>query len=148
MIKRPEHLMGREKEYPLTLENALNLADHLASVNYVRGRYGESLVVSSGYRPGHYNKQAGGAANSSHLRLLATDFKDHKKVVRQFPDGKYLIGEFANWCMDNIKELEAAELWLEDPRYTNGWAHLQSVRASQRVFIPSATAKITAEKVG
>lgn len=144
MITRDEILMGREKEYPLTMELAINLADFMGSINYIRGRYGRPLSTSSGYRPGHYNKDAGGAKDSTHLYCLASDSSDHKKVIREIDGKKYLIGEFANWCLDNLKELEIAGLFMEDPRYTDGWVHLQkrTPPSLKRVFIPSATARM------
>jgi len=125
MIRLPEFLMGRHLEYPLTLELALNAAQLLAAINYLRGVYGKPLTVSSGYRPGHFNKRAGGAKNSSHLTCEAIDIAD--------PDGK-----FGEWCLANLHHLEHANLYLENPAYTPGWAHLQARRpvSGNRVFIP------------
>lgn len=125
MITLKEFLMGRESMYPLDMEKALNAASLLASVNYIRGVYGKPLSVSSGYRPGHFNKQAGGATNSSHLWCQAIDLRDPN-------------AEFAKWCLDNLKELEKAGLYLEDPAYTKGWVHLQTraTRSGRRVFKP------------
>lgn len=124
MITLKEFLMGREKEYPLTLELALNAASLLAAINYIRGVYGESLTVSSGYRPGKYNVRAGGAKNSSHMTCEAIDLHD---------DGK-----FANWCVNNLKELEKAGLYMEDPASTKGWVHLQirKTKSGKRIFKP------------
>lgn len=125
MITVDEFLMKRHEEFPLTKELLLNLAVTLAAVNYIRGRYGKPLMASSGYRPAYYNTQAGGAKKSPHLKCQAIDILDSS-------------GEFAQWCMQNLPELARSGLYMEDPMYTEGWVHLQSVPPSsgQRVFIP------------
>lgn len=125
MITLKEFLMGREKDYSLTLDFALNAAQTLAGVNYLRGLYGRPLSVSSGYRPGSYNKKAGGAKNSSHLSCEAIDIADP-------------TGHFAKWCILNLNEVKNAGLYLEDPDHTPGWVHLQTraPMSRNRIFIP------------
>jgi uncharacterized protein YcbK (DUF882 family) len=125
MIKLEEFLMSRDKEYPLSIEQALNAAKTLAAINYIRGRYGKPMKCSSGYRPGHYNKNAGGANNSAHLTCEAIDIED-------------LDGSFAKWCLANLKELEKAGLYMEDPASTPNWVHLQTrlPKSGNRIFIP------------
>lgn len=123
MITAKEILMGREKEYPLNSEQIENLLDLLPRINLVRFHYTKPLIVSSGYRPGHYNKAAGGAKNSCHLACQAVDFKDPK-------------GDLAEWCLENMDILERAGLYLEDPRHTKGWVHLQSRPTRNNPFIP------------
>lgn len=123
MIKLDEFLMGRDAQYALSTEQALNAASLLAAINYIRGRYGKPMSVSSGYRPGHFNKAAGGAERSSHLTCEAIDIRD-------------VDGEFAAWCLANQDELEKAGLYMEDPSYTKGWVHLQTRKTSQRIFKP------------
>ena len=83
------------------------------------------MIVSSGYRPGHYNKDAGGAKGSAHAVCLACDFKDP-------------TGDLDQWCMDHLDVLEQCGLYLESPNHTLGWCHL-TIRApgsGDRVFIP------------
>ena len=125
MVKLSEFLMGRDKTYPLSLELAVNAAQLLSAINYIRGVYGKPLSVSSGYRPGVFNRAAGGAKNSSHMTCEAIDLRDSD-------------GEFAQWCLDNLDELEKAGLYMEDPSHTPGWVHLQSraPRSGKRVFLP------------
>ena len=76
MISRDEILMHRDAEFPLTPELEANLAKLLEAVNKLRALYGQPMYVSSGYRPGHYNKAAGGAPNSPHPQCQAVDFHD------------------------------------------------------------------------
>jgi hypothetical protein len=125
MIHVEEFMMNRQKEYPLTLALALNAARLLASINYIRGVYGRPLMVSSGYRPGHFNTQAGGAKNSAHLSCEAIDILDSD-------------GRFADWCVENQHELAKAGLYMEHPDYTVGWVHLQirPTPSGNRIFIP------------
>lgn len=139
MITPSEFFMGREKEYPLTLPLALNAAKTLAGINYLRGRYGKPLSCSSGYRPGRFNKAANGASSSSHLTCEAIDCQDKEpNVWRMFEGESHLITHFANWCLDNLDELRKAGLFLEDPRWTKSWTHLQTrtPRSLSRVFKP------------
>jgi uncharacterized protein YcbK (DUF882 family) len=123
LISRDEILMGRDKEYPLTLEMSKNLDKLLAAVNVVRAQYGKPMTVSSGYRPGKYNTAAGGAKNSSHMTCEAVDFKDPK-------------GELTRYILQNLDLLERAGLYMESPSRTQGWVHLQTRKTHNRVFLP------------
>ena len=125
MISVQEALMKRHEEFPLNMELLMNLAELMAAINYIRGRYGKPLMVSSGYRPGYYNTQAGGAKKSPHISCEAIDVLDSS-------------GEFAKWCLENTHELAKAGLYMEDPEYTIGWVHLQTrkPRSGKRVFKP------------
>lgn len=118
--------MGREEEYPLSIAQAINMASLLASVNFLRAVYGKPLKVNSGYRPGKYNKAAGGAAKSPHLMCQAIDLDDNKE------------GALAAWCLSNLELLANIGLYMEDPAYTEGWVHLQILRpvSGNRVFVP------------
>lgn len=83
-------------------------------------------VVSSGYRPPEVNAETPGAAkDSNHMLCRAVDIAD--------PDGR-----FTDWCSKNMDLMAHFELWQEDPRWTKGWVHLQSVppKSQHRIFIP------------
>lgn len=128
MIYTREILMGRDSEYPLTPELQENLDRLLVAVNLVRRVWGRPMIVSSGYRPGHYNRVAGGSSRSAHLTLEAIDILDTR-------------GELAQYLLNNLSLLEDSGLWMEDPRYTKtgpdgGWVHLQTRPTRNRVFIP------------
>lgn len=117
MITREEILMGRDKQFPLTSELEANLARLLTAVNAVRKAYGKPMVVSSGYRPAHFNTAAGGAKRSAHMICMAVDFRDPN-------------GEIDKWCDENQDLLESLGLWQEHPDATKGWCHLDiAVRA-------------------
>jgi uncharacterized protein YcbK (DUF882 family) len=124
-IKRQEILMGRDKDYPLTQEFEENLEKLLIAVNKVREAYGKPMIVSSGYRPGKFNNSAKGAKLSAHLTCEAADFRDAD-------------GSFAKWCLQNIRILVDAGLYMEEPAHTRGWVHLQTrpTRSGRRVFLP------------
>jgi uncharacterized protein YcbK (DUF882 family) len=121
MITRDEILMGRDKEYKLTPDLEANLQMLLIAVNKLRKLYGKPMHVSSGWRPGHYNKAAGGAKNSSHLTCEAVDFKD--------ADGK--IKDFIT-----LKILEDCGLYMEAPHKTPTWCHVQIRPTKNRIFTP------------
>ena len=123
MVTAKEVLMGRDEKYTLTKEQIDNLFNLLPRINFIRFCYAKPLIVSSGYRPGEFNSPASGATKSSHLVCRAVDFVDS-------------TGEFAKWCLDNVALLEEAGLYLEDPKHTIGWVHLQSTPTKSNPFIP------------
>lgn len=127
MISVTEYLMGRHEEYPLSVTQAMHMADLLSRVNYLRAVYQKPLKVNSGYRPGKYNTEAGGAPKSPHLMCQAIDLAD--------PDG-----HFASWLIGHKRLLTELGLYMEDPSYTNGWVHLQTTKPASGniVFIPYA----------
>lgn len=130
MISRDEILMGRDRDYPLTPDLMQNLDKLLIAVNKLRDAWGKPLIVTSGYRPGHYNKSAKGAIKSAHTTCEAVDFKDAD-------------GEFGKWCLANLPLLEECGLYMESPAYTHEppgkrWIHVQirPTKSGKRVFIP------------
>jgi len=123
LITRDEILMNRDAEFPLTPELEANLANLLIALNKFREIYGIPMIVTSGYRPGHYNTDAGGAANSPHITCEACDFHD--------PDGA-----IDTYCTHNLNVLIECGLYLENPPDTIGWSHLQVRPTINRVFLP------------
>ena len=121
MISRDEILMGREKEFPLSQSQEFNLNILLHCVNLLREAYGKPMYVSSGYRPGRYNKAAGGAKGSAHLSCEAVDFKDADGKLKQF------ITE------DLLKK---CGLYMEHPDDTPTWVHVQIRPTKNRIFNP------------
>ena len=123
MITAEEILMGRDEQYPLDEQQKANLLDLLPRLNFLRARYGKPMVVSSGYRPLPINKKVGGAKNSAHVACQAVDFFDH-------------TGELAQWCKEHLDLLNQLGLYMEDPRYTVGWLHLQARPTRRNPFAP------------
>jgi len=121
MISRDEILMGRDVEFPLTPELETNLSNLLTAVNKLRTLYGKPMIVNSGYRPGHYNTDAGGAPNSSHEVCEAIDIRDEDNEVKK-------------WITVDI--LEQCGLYQEDPASTISWCHVQIRPTINRIFIP------------
>ena len=121
MITRDEILMGRDKEFPLSTELETHLSSLLVAVNKLRTLYGKPMFVSSGYRPGHYNWDAHGAANSPHITCQAVDFVDKDKALKK-------------WITPEI--LEKCGLYQEHPDYTPTWVHVQIRPTKNRVFKP------------
>ena len=120
---REDCLQGRDKQYPLTPELEANLVKLLTAINTVVDAYGKVPIITSFYRPGHWNVAAGGAKASAHLTCQAVDFAD--------PDGK-----FDAWCVKNIALLKSVGLRLESPKYTVGWVHLDLKGTPGHIFIP------------
>lgn len=125
-ITRNEILMGREKEFPLSEELEKNLEKLLKALNQFREIYGKPMQVSSGYRPAGYNESAGGAKKSNHMICLACDFVDLESALDSY-------------CVGNQDILEQCGLYLEHPKWTKTWCHLQAIKpaSGKRIFIPS-----------
>lgn len=119
--------MNRDKEYPLTPQLERNLNELLLRINKFRNIYGKPMFVSSGYRPLALNKKAGGAKKSNHMSCLACDFVDSD-------------GLLDSYCITHLDVLKDCGLYLEHPKWTKGWCHLEIIPppiSGNRVFIPS-----------
>lgn len=91
--------------------------------------------VASGYRPAGANAATSNAAvRSTHLTCEGIDLQDH-----------LMNRDLAVWCCKNQDKLAAADLYMEDPRWTGGrtntdpWVHLQSrgPKSGKRIYVPS-----------
>lgn len=131
MISLTEFLMGREKQSPLSVEQALNAADLLSRVNYLFGRLNLRAAVTSGYRPSVVNYVNNGAKKSAHLSCQAIDLLDHH-------------GKIGILLSKRTDLLEECGLYLENPSFTKKekdgtityWTHLQSRPTKNRIFNP------------
>lgn len=126
MITLEEYLMGRDKQAPLTIEMHIDALSTVAKANELLEKFGSMRRVTSGYRPSFINEHIKNAArHSNHMVCRAIDLADG--------DGK--LDEF---CTNNLKLLDEIGLWLELPKSTPGWAHVQIVppKSGNRVFIP------------
>ena len=108
-FKTSEYLKDREIEYPLDEALKQNMKALLSKLDTVRLDWGRPLSISSGYRPGKYNKAAGGAKNSAHLSCEAVDVVD-------------ATGDLADFLTED--RLIAYGLYLENPARTPGWLSL------------------------
>lgn len=123
MISLQELLMGRAKMEDLSSEVQENGKDLLIKLNQFRTEYGSPMYVTSGYRRPEDNSAANGSKRSAHMSLQACDFKDE--------DGK--LFEFIK---NDPSILERCDLYMEDPRWTPNWIHLQNRAAGRRIFLP------------
>ena len=123
MISMDEILMGRANFQDLSPELQANGNALLTAVNAFRTEYGIPMIVTSGYRLDADNVAAGGAKNSAHMTLQACDFRDSDGALFEFIKKDPTI-------------LDRCGLWMEDPRWTSNWVHLQVRPASVRVFLP------------
>lgn len=121
MITRNEVLMGRDALYPLDDKKEANLTKLLEAVNTLRFLYGKPMYVSSGYRPGEFNVKAHGAKNSAHTSCEAVDFHDKDRSLVKF-------------CTPDI--LEQCGLYMENPKSTLTWTHVQIRTTTSRIFNP------------
>jgi hypothetical protein len=137
MITLEQYFMGRDQLFPDECNEIIraNAARTVLRTNQLKqlAAIRDFFVfvepeVASGWRPLAVNDATSNAAeHSRHIIAEALDTHD--------PDRK-----FARWCLRNLNELETIGLWMEDPRWTPHWVHLQIVPplSGRRVYIPSA----------
>lgn len=114
LTRDPQRGINRAIEYPPDMTVAGNLNTLATRLNKLVRRLPASflpLVITSGYRPGHYNTNAGGAYNSPHKLGKAVDLSNVGNAL-----GSYL--------KENQSILEECELWAEDPDATLKTQHL------------------------
>lgn len=92
---------------------------------------GVSGSGSGGFRP---ENSRVGAAHSKHKIAHAVDSYDPHR-------------QFASWCMGHLEALDRIGLWMEDPRWTPSWVHLQDLPpgSGKTVFVPSSADALTGQ---
>lgn len=132
MITVDQYLMGRTDGMTEALwSNARNMvlrANRLYAHYQLDNPTAPVWRVSSGRRTPEINASIPGAApQSNHLQCNALDIVDRDRAI-------------SRWVAANLHDLADLDLWLEDPRCTPTWVHIQQVppRSGNRVFIPSA----------
>jgi hypothetical protein len=135
MITLAQYLMGRDLKYACSDEVRSNARLTVAKTNQLKALAvadgiefpDDSTEVASGWRPEGVNECTSNAAKlSTHIIAKALDTRDPKRL-------------FARWCLRNLDKLAEIGLWMEDPRWTPDWVHLQTVPpgSGKRVYIPS-----------
>ncbi len=148
MITLQDYWMGRDARYaaelmPEIMQNAElliqrvgTLLERAAAENVNPGIDEETCTcVASGWRPKSVNdRTANASATSLHLKGMGVD-------LREAP-GRAL----ARFCLRNLDLLAELELWMEDPRWTPTWVHLQMAApgSNDRVFVPSSAPPLVA----
>jgi hypothetical protein len=131
--------MGRNEKYQVewtgaVQENArlllgkVNALLEIADMQDAGPKYMHESCVVSGWRPRAVNDRTSNAGlQSLHITGEAVDLRDWNDR------------RFARWCLRHADELRRLALWMEDPRWTPSWVHLQSrpPRSGRLVFIPS-----------
>lgn len=123
-------LMGRDKQYPAeyTQELQNNATAFLERLNSFLEEVGiEHAEVSSGWRPAAINANIANAAKKSlHMICKACDLKD-------------MDGKLDELCGSKPELLRKYGLFMEDPKSTPNWCHLdngQRADRPSRIFIP------------
>lgn len=78
---------------------------------------------AGGFRPPNSGT---GAPNSTHKTAHAVDVYDPQR-------------RFASWCLAHLDRVREHGLYMEDPRWTPGWVHLQDVppKSGKLCYVPS-----------
>lgn len=133
VITIEQYWMGRDKQFPDLLsetvkQNAFAWVMHITTL--LKLAEVDGIIrneLSSGWRPHIINDVTSNAAKkSSHIVGLGGDIKDPDRA-------------FAQWCVNNTDKLAACGIWMEDPRWTPTWVHLQITppKSGKRIYIPS-----------
>ena len=132
MITLHAYWLGRDVTHAeeLTEEINRNAQVTVSKANELLARAGRNDIntVNSGWRPQGVNDTTrNSAAVSSHLTAQAVDLPDTDRTL-------------AEWCVDNLDVLKEIGLWMEDPRWTPTWVHLQTKppKSGKIVYIPSS----------
>lgn len=127
MITLAGFYKGRDVKFAKELTDTIkaNAKDLMQKVNRLLVIAGlTDRDATSGWRPSAVNAATIGAAKkSNHMLGLAVDVADADKQLQR-------------WCLANLNILEELGLWMEHPRDTPTWCHLQTVppRSGRRVF--------------
>src|SRR3990167_790920 len=132
MITLEDYWMGRDATYveELTDEIRGNAAIVVERVNHIleESSFQHLGRVNSGWRPRGVNDRTSNAAKGSkHLSGEAVDLADPGRL-------------FARCLWSTPSLLETCALWMEDPRWTPTWVHLQIVPpgSGRHIFVPSS----------
>lgn len=127
MIEVDDYLCGLTNEIRTNAAKTVEKANAFLERAFKDGIPSYSPTFTSGWRPEKFNHLIPGSSlYSKHMKGEAIDLYD--------PNG-FLAG-FAT--RDNAAVLEELDLYIEDPKYTKGWLHLQIIPpgSGKRVFIP------------
>lgn len=115
------HKWKKEDVDAIILRNLEDLCRKVNALGYLPPMYATSCLRSLKDQL-RINPKAIG---SSHLYGCAVDISDPQ-------------GRLAGWLKNHPELLVNCGLWMEDPRYTKGWVHLQSYapKSMNRIFIP------------
>ena len=123
LLKAGSHKWDKKDVDDITLRNLDDLCRKINALGYVPAMYASSCLRSIKDQK-RINPKAMG---SSHLYGCAVDIADK--------DGK-----LAKWLLsiEGQRKLIECGLWMENPKYTEKWVHLQSYcpKSMNRYFVP------------
>lgn len=125
-ISMSDFLMGRAKLEDLSEELIGNANTIVPRANQLLDAFGSSRGCNSGYRTSSDQDRINpGAPLSKHTICAAIDLEDKDGKLKAF-------------CLANLQVLESIGLWIEDPKATPTWLHIQCLppKSGHRIFIP------------
>lgn len=125
ILTTQEKHLEREQSPECTTEVRIHAADLAERVSRLCDRLGIRPSITSGFRTASANSSAGGKVASAHMTGEAVDIADPK-------------GEIGAAVLSDPGLLSEFDLYVEDPRFTKGWVHLQirATKSGRRIFIP------------
>jgi sulfatase maturation enzyme AslB (radical SAM superfamily) len=122
IINLQDYWKGRDYKFQsqLTDDIITNAVELLRRVNaLLQEMHIVNVSVSSGWRPKEVNDAYNGAKNSYHIVGQAIDIADHdRRISKEIEERSWL--------------LKKHDLWMEDPRFTPTWVHLDTGMRPER----------------
>ena len=121
LLSAGSHKWKKSEVDTITLRNLEDLCRKVNALGYQPPMYATSCLRSLADQK-RINPSAMG---SSHLYGCAVDIHDPK-------------GDLASWLQCRTSKLAECGLWMENPKSTKGWCHLQSYapNSMNRIFNP------------
>ena len=91
----------------------------LTLINKIREDYGKPITISSGARCKNYNTKIKGAKYSMHMLGYAVDFVRTDELL------KFILANLTKY-----------DIYIEDPKVTTTWIHIDTKKRPNRIFIP------------
>ncbi len=122
-ITREDIVGGTEATKPLSVDEEVNLHNLLIAVNALQDLWGSQFVINSGRRLAPVATPFGTATHSAHMVTAAVDIKDSAQLI-------------SKWLEVHTDILEQLGLYMEDPKFTPTWCHVQVRPTHNRIFKP------------
>lgn len=125
ILTKKDFLKGYPENYSLIDEQEANSTILVSKANQLQKILQHPFTISSGFRSEEHNKRVGGSETSLHKLFAAVDILDPDSWIAKILVEKSFL-------------LEELDLYMEHPKYTKGYVHLQIFppKSRRRIFPP------------
>lgn len=127
-------------------ENALAMLDRVNGLLEIAYSEGVELLTN----PATQSRISGSGNGGFRTQLSSVGAKSSKHKIGRAVDVYDPRRELAKWCVNNLDMLERFGLYMEDPRWTPTWVHLQDMPpgSGKVVYVPSTQPALAAALPG